>query len=36
MSRRVGDASQPLAVLSKVIIDAYREWGWPTPEGLLQ
>ncbi len=36
MSRRVGDASQHLATLSKVIIDAYREWGWPTPEGLLQ
>jgi DNA-binding transcriptional LysR family regulator len=36
MSRRVGDASQYLATLSKVIIDAYREWGWSTPEGLSQ
>jgi DNA-binding transcriptional LysR family regulator len=34
MSRRIGDRSRHLALLSKVIIGAYREWGWPTPEGL--
>jgi len=34
MSRRIGDRSRPLLVMSQVIQDAYREWGWGTPEGL--
>jgi DNA-binding transcriptional LysR family regulator len=34
MSRRVGDRSPQLAVMSRVIIEAYREWGWAAPEGL--
>ena len=34
MSRRVNDRSPELAVMSRVIIEAYREWGWKIPEGL--
>jgi len=34
MSRRVNDRSRELTVLSKVIIETYREWGWKAPEGL--
>jgi DNA-binding transcriptional LysR family regulator len=34
MSRRANDQSRELAVMSRVIIEAYREWGWKTPEGL--
>ena len=26
--------SRELAVMSRVIIEAYREWGWKVPEGL--
>jgi DNA-binding transcriptional LysR family regulator len=34
MSRRLDDDSRELKVLSRVIIDAYRQWGWSPPEGL--
>ena len=34
MSRRANDRSHELAVMSRVIIEAYREWGWKVPEGL--
>jgi LysR family transcriptional regulator, benzoate and cis,cis-muconate-responsive activator of ben and cat genes len=34
MSRRANDRSRELAVMSRVIIEAYREWGWKVPEGL--
>ena len=34
MSRRANDRSHELAVMSRVIIEAYREWGWKMPEGL--
>ena len=34
MSRRLNDDSHELKVLSRVIIDAYRQWGWSSPEGL--
>ncbi len=34
MSRRVGDTSPLLGVMSRVIIDTYTEWGWPAPVGL--
>jgi len=34
MSRRANDQSRELAVMSRVIIEAYREWGWKVPEGL--
>jgi DNA-binding transcriptional LysR family regulator len=34
MSRRIDDDSRELKVLSRVIIDAYRQWGWSPPEGL--
>lgn len=34
MNRRIGDDSHELRVLARVIMDAYRQWGWPVPEGL--
>jgi LysR family transcriptional regulator, benzoate and cis,cis-muconate-responsive activator of ben and cat genes len=34
MSRRANDRSRELTVMSRVIIEAYREWGWKVPEGL--
>ena len=34
MSRRANDRSPELAVMSRVIIEAYQEWGWKVPEGL--
>jgi LysR family transcriptional regulator, benzoate and cis,cis-muconate-responsive activator of ben and cat genes len=34
MSRRANDRSHELAVMSRVINEACREWGWKTPEGL--
>ncbi|EWY35966.1 LysR family transcriptional regulator [Skermanella stibiiresistens SB22] len=34
MSRRVNDQSPELAVMSRVIMEAYAEWGWQIPEGL--
>jgi hypothetical protein len=34
MSHRANDRSHELAVMSRVIIEAYREWGWKVPEGL--
>lgn len=34
MSRRAGDRSPQLALMAKVIFDAYTEWGWPAPDGL--
>lgn len=34
MNRRLGDDSHELKVLARVIMDAYRQWGWPVPEGL--
>jgi DNA-binding transcriptional LysR family regulator len=34
MSRRINDRSPELAVMSRVIIEAYQEWGWKVPEGL--
>ncbi|HWK46609.1 MAG TPA: LysR family transcriptional regulator [Stellaceae bacterium] len=34
MSRRFDDRSPQLDLMSKVIVEAYREWGWATPEGL--
>ncbi len=34
MSRRLGDESHELKVLARVIVDAYRQWGWSAPEGL--
>jgi LysR family transcriptional regulator, benzoate and cis,cis-muconate-responsive activator of ben and cat genes len=34
MSRRVNDRSREMTILSKVIMEAYDEWGWKAPEGL--
>ena len=34
MNRRIDDHSRELKILSRVIIDAYRQWGWAAPEGL--
>ena len=34
MSRRTNDQSPELAIMSRVIIEAYQEWGWKVPEGL--
>ena len=34
MSRRVNDRSRELTILSKVIMEAYEEWGWKASEGL--
>ena len=34
MSRRLGDRSPHLALMARVIIDAYTEWGWTPPPGL--
>jgi DNA-binding transcriptional LysR family regulator len=34
MSRRVGDHSAVLALMSHVIIETYTEWGLPAPAGL--
>jgi DNA-binding transcriptional LysR family regulator len=34
MSRRINDRSPELAIMSRVIIEAYQEWGWKVPEGL--
>ena len=34
MSRRANDRSHESAVMARVIIEAYREWGWKIPEGL--
>jgi LysR family transcriptional regulator, benzoate and cis,cis-muconate-responsive activator of ben and cat genes len=34
MSRRANDRSHELIILSKVIMEAYGEWGWKVPEGL--
>jgi len=34
MSRRADDRSPEMAVMSRVIIEAYQEWGWKVPEGL--
>ncbi|MDR3505678.1 MAG: LysR family transcriptional regulator [Acidocella sp.] len=34
MSRRAGDTSPMLAVMSHVIVETYTDWGWPAPAGL--
>ena len=34
MSRRAGDMSELLALMSQTILDTYREWWLPTPAGL--
>ncbi|GGF19672.1 LysR family transcriptional regulator [Aliidongia dinghuensis] len=34
MSRRADDRSPQLALLARIIIESYTEWGWPAPEGL--
>ncbi|UEM20800.1 LysR family transcriptional regulator [Skermanella mucosa] len=34
MSRRADDRSHEAMVMARVIIEAYREWGWKIPEGL--
>ncbi len=34
MSRRAGDTSPMLAVMSHVIVETYTAWGWPAPAGL--
>ena len=34
MSRRLGDRSPHLALMARVIVDAYTEWGWTPPPGL--
>jgi DNA-binding transcriptional LysR family regulator len=34
MSRRANDRSRELTILSKVVMEAYAEWGWKVPEGL--
>jgi LysR family transcriptional regulator, benzoate and cis,cis-muconate-responsive activator of ben and cat genes len=34
MTRRLNDNSPQLALMCKVICDAYPEWGWPAPVGL--
>lgn len=35
MNRRLDDPSPQVALMCRVISDAYREWGWPAPVGLL-
>ncbi len=34
MSRRAHDHSPQLALMAKVIVTAYRDWGWPVPVSL--
>ncbi len=34
MSRRIDDGSAHLALMIRVIREAYLEWGWPAPAGL--
>jgi hypothetical protein len=34
MSRRANDRSHESAVMARVVVEAYREWGWKIPEGL--
>ena len=34
MSRRIGEHSPQLALMSRVIIEAYAAWGLPAPKGL--
>jgi LysR family transcriptional regulator, benzoate and cis,cis-muconate-responsive activator of ben and cat genes len=34
MSRRANDRSHESAVMARVVVKAYREWGWKIPEGL--
>jgi DNA-binding transcriptional LysR family regulator len=34
MSRRIDDTSPMLTVMSRVIAQAYADWGWPIPAGL--
>lgn len=34
MNRRLHDRSPQLALMGRVILEAYAEWGWPAPEGL--
>jgi LysR family transcriptional regulator, benzoate and cis,cis-muconate-responsive activator of ben and cat genes len=34
MSRRANDRSHESAVMARVVVEAYREWGWKIPQGL--
>jgi LysR family transcriptional regulator, benzoate and cis,cis-muconate-responsive activator of ben and cat genes len=34
MSRRASDRSHEATVMARVVVEAYREWGWKIPEGL--
>jgi LysR family transcriptional regulator, benzoate and cis,cis-muconate-responsive activator of ben and cat genes len=34
MSRRANDRSHESTVMARVVVEAYREWGWKIPEGL--
>jgi LysR family transcriptional regulator, benzoate and cis,cis-muconate-responsive activator of ben and cat genes len=34
MSRRANDRSHESAVMARIVVEAYREWGWKIPEGL--
>jgi DNA-binding transcriptional LysR family regulator len=34
MSRRASDRSLESTVMARVVVEAYREWGWKIPEGL--
>ena len=34
MSRRAGDDSKQVALMDEVILQAYKEWGWPAPQGI--
>jgi DNA-binding transcriptional LysR family regulator len=34
MSRRADDRSPQMALMAKVVVDAYTEWGWTPPPGL--
>jgi LysR family transcriptional regulator, benzoate and cis,cis-muconate-responsive activator of ben and cat genes len=34
MSRRANDRSHESTVMARVVVEAYREWGWKIPQGL--
>lgn len=34
MSRRIDDHSPHLALMERVILESYRDWGWPLPRSL--
>ncbi|WP_298285170.1 LysR family transcriptional regulator [Acidocella sp.] len=34
MSRRAGETSPWVKLMGRVIIETYREWGWPAPKGI--